>query len=214
MVLTSLGAMILQYFLQGLLLGFAYVAPIGIQNLYLMNTAVRETRKKILEVAVLIIFFDISLALACFFGVGILINTFPGFNRIITLAGSGLLIYIGITLLRSHPQVVDRGGGEDKSLSRIIGMCFAITWFNPQAIIDGSLLLGGFNASLPRSMSAYFILGFCLASCLWFLSLATITAHFRHQIKPAVMRSINLICGAIIIYYGLKLGYAFTKLLP
>ena len=141
--------MMFNYLLQGLLLGFAYVAPIGIQNLYLINTAVRETRKRTLEVALIIIFFDISLALACFFGVGILINTFPVLNGLILLAGSLLVIYIGITLIRSHPQIANDVDLESKSLLKVIGVCFAITWFNPQAIIDGTLLLGGFNASLP-----------------------------------------------------------------
>jgi len=201
-----------KYFMQGLLLGFAYVAPIGIQNLYLINTATRETIKKTLQIAVIIIFFDISLALACFFGVGILINTFPIFKGIILLSGSVLVIYIGLALIRSHPQISNDVGGESNSLIKVIGVCFALTWFNPQAIIDGSLLLGGFNASLPRSMSTAFIFGVCLASCLWFLSLATITSQLRTRLNNAVMRSINVICGLIMMFYGIKLGYSFIQL--
>lgn len=200
------------YFLQGLLLGLAYVAPIGIQNLYLINTAARETRKRTLAVTLIIIIFDISLALACFFGVGILINTFPVLNGLILLAGSVLVIFIGFTLIRSQPQISNGISLESNSLLKIIGVCFAITWFNPQAIIDGSLLLGGFNASLPDSMSAYFIFGVCLASCIWFLSLATITLQFSTKINTSIMRWINIVCGLIIIFYGVKLGYSFIQL--
>ncbi len=201
------------YLVQGLLLGLAYVAPIGIQNLYLINTATRETRKKTLEIALIIIFFDISLALACFFGVGILINTFPILNGLILLSGSVLVIYIGFTLIRSYPQIATDVDLAGNSFLKIVGVCFAITWFNPQAIIDGSLLLGGFNASLPHSMAAYFILGVCLASCLWFLSLVTITIQFRTKINTTIMRWINIICGSIIIFYGIKLGYSFIQLI-
>lgn len=201
-----------KYLLQGLLLGLAYVAPIGIQNLYLINTAARETIKKALQIALIIIFFDISLALACFFGVGILINTFPVLKGIILLAGSLLVIYMGLTLIRSCPQISSDEEMESNSLLKVVGVCFVITWFNPQAIIDGSLLLGGFNASLPPGMSVAFIIGVCLASCLWFLSLTTITSQLRTKINTTVMRWINIICGSIIIFYGIKLGYSFVQL--
>jgi len=188
------------YFLQGLLLGLAYVAPIGIQNLYLINTAIRETRKRTLAVAFIIIIFDISLAVACFFGIGILINTFPVLNGLILLSGSVLVIFIGFTLIRSHPQISNDIDLESNSFLKIIGVYFALTWFNPQAIIDGTLILGGFKASLPESMSTYSVLGVCLASCLWFVSLATITLQFRTKINTHIMRWINIICGSIIIF--------------
>lgn len=204
--------MMFKYLLQGLLLGLAYVAPIGIQNLYLINTAARETMKKALQIAFIIIFFDISLALACFFGVGVLIDTFPVLKGIILLAGSLLVIYIGIMLIRSQPQISSEIEADNKSLLKVVGICFAITWFNPQAIIDGSLLLGGFNASLPPTMSTSFIVGVGLASALWFLTLTVITSQFRAKMNSTVMRWINIICGSIIIFYGIKLGYSFIQL--
>ncbi len=201
-----------KYLLEGLLLGLAYVAPIGIQNLYLINTAAREAIKRALQIAFIIIFFDISLALACFFGVGVLIDTFPVLKGIILLAGSLLVIYIGIVLIRSHPQISNDVAAESNSLLKVAGICFAITWFNPQAIIDGSLLLGGFKASLPPAMSSSFITGVCLASTLWFLTLTVITSRFRAKINSTAMRWINIICGSIIMFYGIKLGYSFVEM--
>ena len=199
------------YLLQGLLLGLAYVAPIGIQNLYVINIAVLEGRKKGFEVALITIFFDISLALACFFGVGILIDMFPVFKGITLFAGCIVVIFIGFKLIRSHPQISNNVEIEHDNLLKVTGICFAITWFNPQAIIDGSLLLGGFRASLPYGMSNYFIMGVCIASITWFLSLATITSLFRSKFNNMVMRWINITCGVIIIFYGLKLGRSFIQ---
>ena len=57
-------------FLQGLTMGLAYVAPIGLQNLFVINSALTHTRKCALLTALIVIFFDVTLALACFFGVG------------------------------------------------------------------------------------------------------------------------------------------------
>jgi L-lysine exporter family protein LysE/ArgO len=38
------------YFLQGFLIGLAYVAPIGTQNMYVINTALREKPYKTFRV--------------------------------------------------------------------------------------------------------------------------------------------------------------------
>ena len=206
----------LDYFGQGWLLGLAYVAPIGVQNLYVINAAVLQGGKRALEVALATIFFDISLALACFWGVGILLDTFPLFKGVTLGVGSLAVVTIGIMLIRAHPQIASETANlavEGHSLLKIIATCFALTWFNPQAIIDGSLLLGGFRASLPEGMANYFIMGVGMASITWFLSLVTITTKFRHQFSDVIMKRLNILCGSIIIIYGLKLGYAFIEFL-
>ena len=57
-------------FFQGLTMGLAYVAPIGLQNLFVINSALTQSRHRAFLTALIVIFFDISLALACFFGIG------------------------------------------------------------------------------------------------------------------------------------------------
>jgi arginine exporter protein ArgO len=126
-----------QYFIQGFLLGLAYVAPIGMQNLYVINTAVRMNRLRAFQVALITIFFDISLALACFFGIGILLDKISFLKYIFLLVGSLSVIYIGITLIRSKPKLNDKIK-VDEPVLKIAGICFAVTWLNPQAIIDGT----------------------------------------------------------------------------
>lgn len=60
----------MEYFLQGLTMGLAYVAPIGVQNLFVINSALVNSCSRALLTALIVIFFDVSLALACFFGIG------------------------------------------------------------------------------------------------------------------------------------------------
>jgi len=201
-----------KYLTQGLLLGLAYVAPIGMQNLYVINTAIRESRLKSLQVALITVFFDISLALSCFWGIGLLIDKLPILKSLILLIGSGIVIYIGIGLVRSTPDV-SKEVKMESSLLKIAGTCFAVTWLNPQALIDGSLLLGGYHASMPSEMLKFFIFGVCTASFLWFTSLAAIASTFKTKINSNVIKYINLVCGVIIIFFGVKLGYAFIKLI-
>jgi len=61
-------------YLQGFLMGLAYVAPIGVQNLFVINSAISQKRGRALLIALIVIFFDITLAFACFFGIGLLID--------------------------------------------------------------------------------------------------------------------------------------------
>jgi L-lysine exporter family protein LysE/ArgO len=201
------------YLLQGLLLGLAYVAPIGMQNLYVINTALRVERKRAMATAFITTFFDISLALVCFWGVGALVNTFPLLKGVILLTGCLVVTGIGLMLMRSQPNLSNNAESVQDSWPKVIASCFVLTWFNPQAIIDGSLLLGGYQASLPAGTSNYFIMGVCLASFSWFLSLAVVTSIFRSTFKPAVIRWINIACGTVIMFYGLKLGYSFIQLI-
>lgn len=198
------------FFIEGLLLGLAYVAPIGMQNLYVINTAIKSRRLRVYQVALITIFFDISLALACFFGIGLVLESLPVLKNVVLVIGSIMVVYIGIGLVRSTPDM-----GRDikigEPLLKVAASCFSVTWLNPQAIIDGTLLLGGFRASLPAAGSNIFILGVATASFCWFTGLATIVSTFRGMIGPKVLKVINLICGSIIIYYGLMLAYTFIK---
>ncbi|WP_432667065.1 LysE family transporter [Wukongibacter baidiensis] len=201
----------LKYLAQGFMLGIAYVAPIGMQNLYVINTAISKDRLRAYQVALITSFFDISLALACFYGMGILMDKSQILKSIILFIGSLAVIYIGIGLVRSKPEA-NKEVDVNKTLMQVVGTCFAVTWLNPQALIDGSLLLGGFKASLLPEASKMFILGVCIASVSWFTGVTTVVSIFRNNFDSKIIRGINIVCGSIVIYYGLKLGYSFIKL--
>ena len=74
-------------YLQGFSLGFAYVAPIGMQNLFVINSAMSQKLKRAMATALIVIFWDISLGLACFLGVGALMEALPWLKELILGAG-------------------------------------------------------------------------------------------------------------------------------
>lgn len=88
-----------------------------------------------------------------------------------------------------------------------------MTWFNPQALIDGTMMLGAFKATLPPGMDLFFVIGFASASVIWFLGISTILSLFSRKITDKTLRSINIVCGIVIIFYGLKLFWSFVKML-
>ena len=76
------------HYLQGLLMGLAYVAPIGVQNLFVIDMALTQPRNRALQAALAVIFFDVTLALACFFGAGLLMSRHTWLQLGILLFGS------------------------------------------------------------------------------------------------------------------------------
>ena len=141
-------------YLQGLTMGLAYVAPIGLQNLFVINTALTQKRSRVYLTALIVIFFDITLGLACFLGVGALMQALPWLQKVILGIGSLIVIWIGIGLLRSKASME---GGRDVNVPiwKVISTACVVTWFNPQAIIDGTMMLGALRASLPAGSDVF-----------------------------------------------------------
>lgn len=189
-------------------MGLAYVAPIGLQNLFVLNTALTQKKSRIYATAGIVIFFDVSLAFACFFGIGAVMQASVWLELIILLVGSVIVLWIGIGLIRAKaPEELSTR--VDMPICKVILTACVVTWFNPQALIDGSMMLGAFRAALPKEEATLFILGVACSSCLWFLSVSTVVSLFKAVVTRKVLRAINIVCGSVILFYGGKLGYTF-----
>ena len=132
-------------------------------------------------------------------------------EMVILLIGSIIVIWIGIGLLRAK-DTMDTSTKVDIPILKVISTACVVTWFNPQALIDGSMMLGAFKATLPEGTDAFFVGGFASASVLWFLSVSTVISLFSAKFSDKTLRIINIICGAVIIFYGLKLFWNFIEL--
>ena len=199
-------------YLQGLLLGLSYCAPIGMQNLFVIDTALTQRRRRLYPIIFIVVFFDVTLGLACFLGAGALMEALPWLQKIILGIGSLLVIYIGIGLVRSKASL-DGGRDVNVPLWKAAATACVVTWFNPQALIDGTMMLGAARATLPAHTDAFFIGGFASASVLWFPFLGTAVSLLGSKINEKILTVINKVCGAFIIFYGCKLLYSFVKLM-
>ncbi|WP_288776016.1 LysE/ArgO family amino acid transporter [uncultured Eubacterium sp.] len=199
-------------FLQGLTMGLAYVAPIGMQNLFVINSALTNKRKRALLTALIVIFFDITLSLACFFGIGTIMQKFKWLQMVILCVGSLIVIYIGISLLRAKTQDLEKDQ-PTMSIKKTISSACVVTWFNPQAIIDGTMMLGAFHVTLAAGQETPFITGVACASFSWFIGLTFLISLVSSKFNAKVMRWINIVCGVIIIGYGIKLFVSFVQML-
>lgn len=200
----------MDFYIQGLTLGLAYVAPIGMQNLFVINSALTQTRLRALVTALIVIFFDVTLALACFFGIGLVMQKYPPVQLGVLLLGGLVVVYIGISLLKSSVRQI--GGAQQMPLGKTVWAACVVTWFNAQAVIDGTMLLGAFKATMNHAQSLHFLFGVISASCLWFISLALIVSLAGSLITPRTLNLINKICGTVIIIYDIKLFWHFAEM--
>ena len=202
----------MEFYLQGLTIGLSYVAPIGLQNLFVINSALTQKRGRAYLTALIVTFFDVTLMLACFFGVGALMERFRWLQLAILLVGSVIVCWIGIGLLRSKATLDTSRANVDLPILKLAGKACVVTWFNPQALIDGTMLFGAFHASLPAGLEVPFVLGAGSASVLWFFGVTTLISLFSAKFSDKVLRVINIVCGCVIIFYGLKLMYNFVQM--
>ncbi|MBO6156754.1 MAG: LysE family transporter [Succinivibrio sp.] len=197
-------------------MGLAYLAPIGMQNLFVINSALNDSRKRAFLTAIIVACFDISLSLSCFYGIGSIMEKYDFVKLAILLIGSIVVIKIGISLLKSRAENVKR----DKSsmpIGKTITSACVVTWFNPQAIIDGTMMLGAFHVTLLSSQALPFMSGIISASFLWFTGLIFIISIFskifRGNNSSKIMTAVNRVCGIVIIIYGLNLLKVFFTML-
>ena len=161
--------------------------------------------------ALIVVFFDVTLALACFFGVGALMERFAWLQRIVLLAGGAVVMWIGVGLLREKP-VLHAGGEAALTLPKVAARACVVTWCNPQALIDGTMLFGGFRAGNSGGVSAQLILGSSSASFLWFFGVTILISCFSARFSDKVLRGINVVCGLVILVYGARLILRFFQM--
>ena len=102
----------MKYFLQGLTMGLAYGAPIRLQNLFVINSALTHTRKRALLTALIVILFDVTLASCLWFtGLTLLISLFsdnftPKTLVVINKVCGVIIVFYGCKLLYNFLTMV------------------------------------------------------------------------------------------------------------
>ena len=193
------------FFLKGILMGFAFVAPIGMQNIFVFNNAMSNTTRRAVFNSLFIWLFDALFSLVAFYGIGALIVQNDAVRLAIMGIGGLLILWIGYTILKSARSTVTFGALEPMPLEKVILTAFVAVWGNPQALIDGTLRLGALRGGMTSSEAIPFIVGVVSATATWFFGIAIIFSLFRKKVSPKFLMGVNLVSAIIIIVYGLGL---------
>ena len=167
-------------YFQGLTMGLAYVAPIGMQNLFVINSALTRTRRNALIYCGDREFSSISCCRwRAFSAIGALMQAHPWLQTVVLGLGGAVVVRIGLGLLLPKKKSTSENGagagavaaatastaspvaGAEapakrlglRGLLKTVGTACVVTWFNPQAIIDGTLMLGAFAATLSAQQA-------------------------------------------------------------
>lgn len=192
-------------YLQGLLIGFAFVAPIGMQNVYVFNNGLSYKLARAWLYTFIVWVFDALFCVAAFYGIGALIAKNELLKIVIMLLGGLLTAYIGWSIIRSANQRALTSSESKQSLKQAFLSALVVSWANPQALIDGTMMLGASRGTLSVSESIFFIIGVVSASFIWDMGMTTAFNVFANKISDRLLRGINLVSGAIVAVYGIFL---------
>lgn len=192
-------------YLRGILIGFAFVAPIGMQNIYMFNNALSNKMSKALLYNFLVWFCDALFSFAAFYGIGALISANEIVKIIVMLVGGALTSYIGFNIIRSAKQTAIGSDSRKQTLKQALMTALIVSWGNPQAMIDGTMMLGASRATLTFEQSILFITGVVTASFIWDHGITIGFNLLRDKLPKKFLLAINLISGIIVAVYGLYL---------
>lgn len=195
----------MQVFYEGLLLGFAYAMPIGTQNLFVINSAINDGLPRSYLTTLSVTFMDVTLALLCFYSAGLIVEMYPSIRLALLFAGVIFLFILGTTLLRTKKNTSINSSSISNSPLKTITIAFVLTWFNPQALFDGVILLGGYYTKLGPNEANSFMFGVGSASIVWFFFVTTLFGLFRSAVNSSVMNITNRVCGVILLFLGGKM---------
>lgn len=192
-------------YLRGILVGFAFVAPIGMQNIYMFNNALSNKMSKALLYNFLVWFCDALFSFAAFYGIGALISANEIVKIIVMIIGGALTSYIGFNIIRSAKQTAIGSDLKKQTLKQALMTALIVSWGNPQAMIDGTMMLGASRATLTFEQSILFITGVVTASFIWDHGITIGFNLLRDKLPKKFLLAINLISGIIVAVYGLYL---------
>ncbi len=196
-------------FVQGIGIGASMIIPIGAQNSFVLNQAIK--RNYHLMAAAICVICDICLMALGVFGGGQLIAsndiafTLITWGGILFLFGYGLLSFKTV-LWPSASK--DASSNEQKSLKVVVITTLAVTLLNPHVYLDTVVILGSVGGQFVGNEKIAFAIGLMLASVMWFTALATGAAKMSHLLsQPKIKRGIDFVVG--IIMWGIA-GMLFS----
>lgn len=199
--------------LSGMAIGFAFIAPIGMQNLYVFNNAMNNTLKRAFLYVGFVWFADATFSLAAYFGMGAIINSNELLKLIVMIVGGLLVLYIGWAIFRSANSVEMGEKGTSLTPKAALISAFVVTWGNPQALVDGSLMLGATRAKLAEADVWPFIIGVLIATATWFTFITLLVNTFKNKLTKKAFVWVNIVSGFIVMAYGVYLLFGAATMI-
>jgi len=199
-------------FLKGLGIGLAVAAPVGPMALLCMKRTLSRSWGMGLATGLGIAAADgtYGLMVAAGFAATGLLVAWAGPMQLI---GGLVIALLGVfsirAFLRPAGPVQAAEAGPARGLGTAFGSAWLLTMSNPMTILSFAALVAGLGAAAAATPGAAYVLvaGVFSGSALWWLTLVSLTAAAKTRINAAMMRWLDLVSGAVLLVWGLKIAF-------
>ncbi len=195
------------FLLKGLLLGFALVAPIGMQNIYVFNNAFNHSMKRSMLYSLFVWISNTALALVGYFGFGVILNANEIIKQVVMFVGGVLGVWLAWNILKSARSVDLNEQINQIPVKKAILTAIVVIWANPQAVIDSSITLSAIRGTLADSAVGMFITGIVMATFIWIMGMTLVINSLKDRLSKKFLIWINVISGIVLLLYGVHLLY-------
>jgi L-lysine exporter family protein LysE/ArgO len=160
--------------LTGFFLGFSLILAIGAQNAFVLRQGI--LRQHVLYVALFCACSDAFLICIGITGISFFLNNFISqYANILFSISSIWLAFYGIIRLRAafkSDSVIEIETSAPKGLLNTLAILAVLTFANPHVYLDTIVLIGSISQQFSGDLKIVFAIGACLASFVFFFSLA------------------------------------------
>lgn len=188
---------------QGFLIELSLVMTVGMQSAFILKQGLR---KEFVLAAVLACLLGESILVTIgIAGMGVLLNSIPSLQNIVTGIGIAFLIFYAIISIKDaikNEDYIDLNNEDNKHLKSfktvfLSGLAFAL--LNPHTIIDTTIM--GSLAGRFHPNHWYFAIGVYLAALTWYAFLGILGSVLAKPLnKRNVWRAINILIAIICLF--------------
>jgi threonine/homoserine/homoserine lactone efflux protein len=195
----------IDFFLQGLIIGFSIAAPIGPIGVLCIRRTLAEDRASGLFCGLGAATADAIYGCIAGFGLTFISNLLINQQVWLRLIGGGFLCFLGLRTFLSKPAE-QAALAKGKGLMGSYVSTFFLTITNPMTILSFAAIFAGLGAgseSASYVSAALLVLGVFIGSTIWWVILSSGVNVFRTKFSPQRLSWLNRISGIIITAFGL-----------
>ena len=179
------------------------VAAIGAQGTFILRQGI--IGRYITPILVFCFLSDVLMIGLGVVGLGVLLHTAPWIMEVFRYIGVVFLTWFGYGAARRvftpHALVVDDKAAGPQSLKAALATTAAVTYLNPHAWLDTTVLLGSLANAQGNPGRWWYYLGCCCGSFIWFVTIGYGSRLLRPLFaRPAAWRVLDAATALLMVY--------------
>ncbi|GJM06604.1 MAG: putative amino-acid transporter YisU [marine bacterium B5-7] len=192
----------MEAFIQGMLLAFGLILPLGPQNAFILSQG--ATQPRLWQAAPAVItagICDTLLILLAVLGVSAVLLEVPTIKMAMVIVGVCFLLFIAWQLWKTPADNKNNAPRQRMSWQKQILFACSVSLLNPYAYLDTIGVIGTAAMSYHRHDRMLFTTGCILTSWLWFISMTVLGRIVgARENKGFIARHINHIAAMIMLF--------------